>query len=115
MTQAATADSAITDDATAGTVSIFATDFVEESSVSAMDENAATPSDAASRQSSELWLGNDDQSEDYACNGFAGDADGWTANCDTADAGTDLWSFLAIESIAGSSSIAPLYHYLENN
>jgi len=115
ITQAATADSAITDDPTAGTVSVFATDFTTEGSAAITDENAAATSDGASRQSTELWLGDDNQTEDYACNTFASDADGWTATCDTADAGTDLWPFLAIESLAGSSSISPLFYYLENN
>ncbi len=89
--QAATIDAALNDSPEAGTVSLFATDMTTEASAAIMDENAANPSDTASRLSTELWLGDDDQVEDYACNTFSGTASGFSATCDTANGTTHQW------------------------
>lgn len=104
ITQAEAVDTAYSDDARAGTFSFFATDMDEEHSVSIMDENTADPSNNNSRISTELWLGDDDGAEDYACNTFATFATGYTATCDTASATTNKWVLFAIEESVGAAS-----------
>jgi len=108
INQMTTVNTAVTDNAAAGTASVFATDFTTERSASIMDENGVTPSDAASRLSTELWLGDDDQTESYACNGLSAESDGWSATCDSANGTTHLWPFLAFEQ---NDNIAVLYDY----
>lgn len=99
-TQAEAIDTAYSDDPRAGTVAWFATDFTDEYGVAVMDENGANPADTASRFANELWLGDDDQTEDYACNTFASTGSGFSATCDTADATTNRWIALTIGTAA---------------
>jgi hypothetical protein len=103
LTQMTTINTAVNDSADAGSIGIFATDFTTEVSASAMDENASATSNTKSRLSTELWHGVDTGTEDYACNTFAADSNGWTATCDTADATSHLWPFLAIEEDGGAT------------
>lgn len=104
-TQATAVDTAYTDVAAAGTLGIFATDMDVELSVSVTDENAATTLNTSSRHSTELWLGDDDQTEDYACDTWAQSSTGFTADCDTADAATNKWLALLIQGNSSSSGI----------
>lgn len=107
-TQLTAVDTATTDVAGAGTMTVFATDLTDEYSVSVMDEQGAANSDTASRFSSELWIGNDDQTEAYACNTFAENALGFAATCDAANGTTHRWIALTIKSVTSSSGVSQI-------
>lgn len=89
-TQLTAVDEGVTDVPAAGTFSIYGTDFTTERSLSLMDENAADPTNTNTRRSTELWLGDDDGTEDYAgaCSSVT---NGMSCSFDAADSTTHKW------------------------
>lgn len=113
-----TEGSDVTDSADAGSFGVFATDGTNEFSACVADENAADPSNTASRLSADLHLLADDQTDAFEMGSFSFTSDGWdvtSANITTANGTTRKWLALLLSEAAAGGIVPQAMHHYRNH
>lgn len=103
MTNATVVDTTMTDDPEAGNISVFVTDFTTEVSAAAAAEGGASNTNTESRLDRDMYLADDDGTNDYLGTDMTAEATGiqiTAANLTIADATTHLWPTLMLGPVA---------------